>query len=1021
MRAPAVMMALAITSCCASEAPSPAERETVFFGNAWRFHFGPGGNDAGAGPGNDWASAFSPTAGPCVGEYPDPHRVTQSDCATACAYDSACLSWRSSAFTGGRSCWHSRGAPASGCTPAHDNASTTGGARAAATPLQTDYTFAASTLAEDGGWPLVDAPHDALMTTNNSFSQAGGDDNHGYRIRSVVWYRKHFQLPSEWVGAHVLLRFDGVMHFAQVWLNGVPLAAHAASYNSFTVRIDNVSSVIFGGNNVVAVRADASYGSEHWYGGGGLTRAVWLVRTAQTAFVEDALFVPSELAPGAQVVRVEAEWENLGTAAAEAAVRFVLVNDETGEELASNTSSMSVLAPGAGAQTVIAKATLALPPAVRLWPTGARPPRYTVAATLLASGGSVPVDNINASVGWRTTAWTAASGFALNGAPFKLRGFSHHNSFAGVGVAMPQRLDVFRVQVARAMGANIHRNSHNPYRNGLYDVLDALGVAVWDENRDFGPSYTQQMSGLVKRDRNHPGIIMWSLGNEIELIQPNISVGAAMVAQARALDGSRPTTANSDFDDGLWAVIDVQGLSHASLARMEAQRAAHPEQPLVLSECCSCSSQRLPRADIDNKCMETQNAPGMEAWVAGSLGVWTAFDYFGEPPGLWPYVSSSFGQLDLAGGVKPPAFWYAVNWRELAADPARVPLAPAPVARMTDLLDQLVPSDGTVTLHGIASTGMAELLVDGVSQGTQMMSGSSVAWQVAVPPLPRSASCAWPVRQDGVQCKGLTHTPAGNASDAACAAAACAAGAPTWQRAVAAGCWIGSPAALPCPPPADGDAWMGARRAAPLHNATLIALDADGTPRARHTVLLPADTGVAALALALVIPSLASGTGTTLYLDGQDVGLVAARTVDARGVLVSTAPTNITWAVVAGPGRIAGIGAGDPRSHEQPNGNVVATFGGLAHAIVQVALDCTSLSRARMLAIDLDGGARTQVLPPGTPCPAGALLTISASAPGLPTATINIALSGEPQDAPLAAAIAGFESGATAYLADFEG
>lgn len=494
-----------------------------------------------------------------------------------------------------------------------------------------------------------------------------------------------------------------------------------------------------------------------------------------------------------------------------------------------------------------------------------------------------------------------------------------------------------------------------------------------------------------------------------------------MVAQARALDGTRPATANSNGDDGLWAVIDVQGLSHASLAAFQAARAAHPAQPLVLSECCSCSSQRLPREDLQNACMTAQNAPGAEPWIAGSLGVWTLIDYFGEPPAAWPYVSSSFGQVDLAGGVKPHAFWYASNWRERMADAARVPLARAPVARVIDLLDQLVPAGGAVTIHGIASTAAAELIVDGVSQGVKDMDGASLGWQVPLPPLPRNASCAWPVHADGVQCKGLTHALAAGGSDAACAAAACAAGAVAWQRAPAAGCWLGTPAELPCPPPADGDAWTGARRLLPLHNATLVARDADGTPRATHTLIAPAAAGVAALALAIVIPSPASGTGSALYLDGQDAGLVAVRTVDAGGALVSTTPTNVTWQVIAGPGRIAGVGAGNPQSHEQPNGAVVATFGGVAHALVQVALDCTSPARARMLAIDADGGARTQVLPPGTPCPTGAVLTVAASAAGLPTVTIDIPLSGDSADTPLAAAVAGYDSAATEYVANFIG
>jgi hypothetical protein len=163
------------------------------------------------------------------------------------------------------------------------------------------------------------------------------------------------------------------------------------------------------------------------------------------------------------------------------------------------------------------------------------------------------------------------------------------------------------------------------------------------------------------------------------------------VAAAKAVDPSRPTTANSNTQDGLFAVIDVQGLSHRSVAQFAAQHAQNPSQPLVSSECCSCTSQRLPRLPVADDCIAHENAPLDVPYVAGSLGVWTLFDYFGEPPGPWPYVSSSFGQLDLAGMPKPHAFWYAAGWREgvAAGDPSRVPLPPAPVARVTSLLDQL--------------------------------------------------------------------------------------------------------------------------------------------------------------------------------------------------------------------------------------------------------------------------------------------------------------------------------------------
>ncbi len=511
------------------------------------------------------------------------------------------------------------------------------------------------------------------------------------------------------------------------------------------------------------------------------------------------------------------------------------------------------------------------------------------------------------------------------------------------------------------------------------------------------------------------------------------------------MDPSRPTTANSIGPDGLFAVVDVQGMSHRNVSTFAALHAERPEQPLVLSECCSCSTQRLPREPVDDACMASENAPMALPYVAGSLGVWTLMDYFGEPPGNWPFVSSSFGQLDLAGLPKPHAYWYACGWREGVApgDPSRVPLPPAPVARVTSLLDQLTYA-GTgphrvTTINGITSAATAELVVDGKLVGHPMPSdGTSVAWaiNVTLPPEPAGAdnatSCSWPTSVDGLVCSGLTHTPSGSASASACEAAGCDAGADVWQWGKTLGCWVGTPVQQPCAPNPPGEKpRVGGARVVPpvitVRNATLVARDATGAVVATHTVLAPslpegAGGSPAALALTLDAPSLATGTGSRLLLDGEDAALVRVASVDALGVLVSTFPVNVTFAIVSGPGRLVGVGSGNPAAHEQPNGAVVATFGGLARAVVQVSVDCVSPHRDLVIAVDTDGGGRTAVLPPGAPCPTAEDIVLSATAPGLGSVQVRIAVSGDASaDSPLAAAVASAGSAAVRYLEDFMG
>lgn len=469
-------------------AAAAAERVEVPFSYAWRFHLGPGPDD-GPGPGNGWA--FPQLISNCTGTWPNPNRITSLDCSVACAYNPSCMVWIH--VNNSRSCAHGDGNAT--CVPAVSNATANGALRTTVTPLQTSYAFAAALLPEDAGWPLVDAPHDALMSLNNSFSETGGDASHGYRVRQVVWYRKHFQLPGNWAGSHVLLRFEGVGHVAQVWLNGEYLLTHNSEYGGFTVRLDNISAAVWGGPNVLALRADASWGSAHWYSGGGIDRPVWLVRTAAANIVEDGVFAPAELATGATSAFVSAEWQNSGGAAGGSitcAVLFQLQNASTGEVLSNVTTPPATLPPSDGIATT-ATAQLPLPPSVlaHLWSIQA-PTLYTLNVTLLLlpnGGGQEAVDGALVTVGYRTTRWDPATGFYLNDAPVRQRGFSNHNSFAGVGVAMPPRLDVFRAQVARALGANTWRMSHNPYRSSLYDALDALGIMV----RDFD-MYTASLS-----------------------------------------------------------------------------------------------------------------------------------------------------------------------------------------------------------------------------------------------------------------------------------------------------------------------------------------------------------------------------------------------------------------------------------------------------------------------------------------------------------------------------------------------
>lgn len=351
---------------------------------------------------------------------------------------------------------------------------------------------------------------------------------------------------------------------------------------------------------------------------------------------------------------------------------------------------------------------------------------------------------------------------------------------------------------------------------------------------------------------------------------------------------------------------------------------------------------------------------------------------FGESHS-WPDYACAYGQFDIAGSPKPHAYIYNVNWLQLLddADAGRPPAPVQAVARLLDLVDQL-PCDATGCTISAVSTGHTnELLVDNVSVGiaTPATVGDPVSWHV---PYLKDAStrenCSFPKNFTGVQCKDLEARKAAK-NPAACEAACCGDTAcDTWQFDVSGskGCWMGVPTSCD----KAGAGWVGAGRFGPpgpghlnISTVEVRAKDAHGTTVAADSVRTPASHGTMSLRSDLDIPSPSTGTGRALLLDGVDAGLVRVTLVDAAGVLVSTSPRNVSFEVVSGPGRIVGVGSGDPASHSYQQGNVAATFAGTVKAVVRVTVDCTSAGRGLAQQIDSDSGkdGSTTIVAPGAP------------------------------------------------------
>jgi len=455
--------------------------------------------------------------------------------------------------------------------------------------------------------------------------------------------------------------------------------------------------------------------------------------------------------------------------------------------------------------------------------------------------------------------------------------------------------------------------------------------------------YASEMHDMVKRDRNAPSIVIWSFCNEYECNQPNNLTGIAFRHAAKAMDPTRPVGAN-----GNTYALDVQGFSHKDSQYFENFHKQNPDVPLVLSECCSCTSQRSDTERNLPTCIRQQNSPGLLSFMTGSLGVWTLVDYYGEGH-AWPHRSCSYGQFDLAAFPKPHAYWYRTNWLALMGEdtPGRPPLDSLHVARILSL-----PMSGSATIHTVASTEHQELIVDGQSLGKQSVTaGHDTQWNVPS----HGPQCHFPVDLSDVQCHGLKDIS--SAKDAkACEMSCCKDNnCRVWQYSKEKGCWTGT-SAQNCVPEAS---WVGAGAQQGFQNATLHALDDKGHVVASHTFV--GGTAVHGIQLIVDVPSPSTGTGSALVLDGSDVAMIRAQVVDKNGTVVHHVPTNITFEVVQGPGEVVGTGNGNPTNLQRAVDPTVVTSKGVARGFVQVTQDCMSEHRGTILEVDVEKTGRVKV------------------------------------------------------------
>ncbi|HWA71829.1 MAG TPA: beta-galactosidase GalA [Polyangiaceae bacterium] len=679
---------------------------------------------------------------------------------------------------------------------------------------------------DDRDFRELDLPHDWAVEL--PFDKRAGH-SHGYRAlgrnfpdTSVGWYRRKFFVPETDLGRRISVEFEGVFRDSQVFVNGFFLGREPSGYSGFHYDISDVLN--YGGDNLLAVRVDATFEEGWFYEGAGIYRHVFLSKTAPLHVVPDGIFVSSTLLNGSADIQARATIENQSASTAAFEVDFTILDPER-RPLDTQTLNGRRLAPGESAEFA---STLALKKP-RLW--SLETPILHRLLTTLRIGGDI-VDRIETPFGIRSLRFDPDHGFFLNGEHVLLKGTNNHQDHAGVGTALPDALQDFRIRTLKAMGSNAYRCSHHPPTPALLDACDRLGMLVIDETRLMGPGPSQldELERMIRRDRNHPSVVLWSLGNEEWAMEGTITgarIAATMQAAAQRLDPTRRTTVaiSGGWGKGISTVVDVMGYNYIQHGSTDAQHAQFPNQPGVGTEETTTQSTRgvyvtdAARGHSAPVANGTSGGNAETGWkyyaerpyLAG-LFYWTGFDYRGESnPFGFPAVSSQFGILDSCGFPKDGYYYLKAWW------------GAEPVLHVFPHWSWPGREGQPLEVQAFSNADEVELWLNGASLGRKAVEKNGhLTWQ-------------------------LDYQPG--------------------------------------------------------------ELLARSYVRGREVQSTRQQTTTQAQALRLSVDR------NELFADGSDIAAVRVSVVDSEGREVPTANSTITFQL-SGPGRILGVGNGDPSSHE---------------------------------------------------------------------------------------------------------
>ena len=602
---------------------------------------------------------------------------------------------------------------------------------------------------DDSQWLSLNLPHDWAIEQPVDSTE---NISQGYHKRGFGWYRRRFKLDTADKGKNLELQFEGIATHATIWVNGQVVYRSWSAYNSFYIDISAIAR--YGEDvNTIAVKVDANAMEGWWYEGAGIYRHTWLVKRSPVHIITDGVFAHPVLlsAAGDQTLastinvvhdnwRIPAEITIANTGKQNASPHISISLYNRHHQLV--TSADTVASVSALEQTTF-KLNLSVTNPLR-W-TLEDPALYTIVTKLQSNNDN---DEVITRCGFRTIRFDADSGFYLNNKRVKIKGVCNHIDHAGVGTAVPDALWDFRMQKIKEMGANAYRCAHNAPASRIRDLCDSLGILVMDENRNFNtsPEYLAQLAWLVKRDRNHPSVILWSVFNEepIQGTETGYEMVRRLSKQVKMLDTTRPVTAamNGGFfgEINVSQAVDVVGFNY-EIKHYDRFHALNPSTPVTSSEDASGVMVRDEYYTNTAKhildAYDTQ-APSWGAthrkawkliderpWMAGAF-VWTGFDYHGEPtPFRWPTVSSNFGILDLCGFPKTAFYLRQALW-----------IKDKPILHVAPHWNHPKDSIGKpVKVMVISNAEKVKLLLNGKTIGEQQNDPyNMVSWQVPYKP-----------------------------------------------------------------------------------------------------------------------------------------------------------------------------------------------------------------------------------------------------------------------------------------------